>query len=308
MNTYLKYQSAGIQFMVFLAFAGGFFLINSLFSAYFFSDINAVILDKNAVITADLITKFKLAQLVSAVVSFVLPAFLFGYYSSPKSLPYLGIHKHLSGVILVSVFFLFLSIQPLVGYLGNVNAGFKFGSMQAYIEQAEALYNRVLKVFLQMHSVGDLLTNLLIMALLPAIAEELFFRGSFQKALLRLSNKPWLAILVSASVFALLHGTFLKIIPIFTLGILMGIIYHVTRNLWYTIILHFINNGFAVLAVYYADKSEWLRKMSDDNIPVPLYGAIVSLVIVIGILFFMKKESDKVFPAAITNEENDYIA
>jgi hypothetical protein len=126
--------------------------------------------------------------------------------------------------------------------------------------------------------------------------------------LLRLSNKPWLAIVVSASIFALLHGTFLKIVPIFTLGVVLGIVYHLTRNLWYTIIIHFINNAFALLAVYYGNKSALLKRMSDDNVAVPLYGAIISLIIAIGIIYFIKRESDKVFPAVITNEDNDYLA
>jgi membrane protease YdiL (CAAX protease family) len=199
-------------------------------------------------------------------------------------------------------------IQTFIWWLGVLNAQLKFGSFQKTIEELEALYSRALGVFLQMKSVSDLIINLLIMALLPAIAEELFFRGSLQKVLLRMSNKPWLAILVTSSIFALLHNTFLKIAPIFVLGLFLGIIYHVTRNLWYNIIVHFLNNALAVLSVYYADKNDFLKKISADNYSVPAYSALVSLVIGIGIIFLMKRKSDEVFPKALTNEDNDYIA
>jgi hypothetical protein len=172
----------------------------------------------------------------------------------------------------------------------------------------EAMYNRALQVFLQMKNFGDLLINLFIMALLPAIGEELFFRGSLQKALLRISHKPWLAILISSVVFALLHGTFFKILPIFTLGLILGIVYYITRNLWYTILIHFVNNAFAVLSVYYANSSETLKKIASDNISVPLYGAFISLVVGIGIIYFIKKKSDEVLPATVTGDDNDYIA
>jgi membrane protease YdiL (CAAX protease family) len=85
------------------------------------------------------------------------------------------------------------SIQPFIGWLGNLNAKINFGSMQQSLIEREALYNRALQVFLQMKTVGDLFINLLIMALLPAIAEELFFRGSLQKAMMRLSiSRGWL--------------------------------------------------------------------------------------------------------------------
>jgi hypothetical protein len=60
--------------------------------------------------------------------------------------------------------------------------------------------------------------------------------------------------------------------------------------------------------VYYADRSEILKKLSGDDFSFPLYGAFVSLIIGIGIIYFMKKKSDEVFPAAMTNEDNDYIA
>jgi hypothetical protein len=143
---------------------------------------------------------------------------------------------------------------------------------------------------------------------LCTIGEELFFRGSLQKALLRLSHKPWLAIVVSSAVFALLHGTFFKILPIFTLGLILGIVYFVTRNLWYTILIHFLNNAFAVLSVYYANRSETLKKLAGDDFSVPFYGAIISLVIGIGIIYFIKRKSDEVLPAIITNDDNDYLA
>jgi membrane protease YdiL (CAAX protease family) len=308
MNTYLKYQPPAIQFLVFLALAFGFFLLNYLVSSFFFTDITTVLLDKNAIVSDSLISKFKLAQLAGSIISFILPALLFGYYSSPAALSYVGVRKIVAPALIMASVFLLFCIQPLVGWLGEVNAHIKFGSLQKTIEEMEAIYSRALQVFLQMKTFGDLLVNLFIMALLPAVGEELFFRGALQKSILRMSQKPWLAILVSSAVFGLLHGTFFKLLPIFTLGVLLGTIYHVTRNLWYTITIHFLNNAFAVLAVYYGGRSELLKKLADDDISVPVYAALLSLVIAIGIIYFIKKQSDKVLPEIITNDDDDYSA
>ncbi|MCW3113893.1 MAG: family intrarane metalloprotease [Segetibacter sp.] len=308
MKTYLKYQPPAVQFLAFLGLAGGFLILNSAISSFFFNDISSVLLDKNAVVSPDLLGRFKLAQLAGSIISFIIPSLLFGYYSSPKSLPYIGVQKHASLILVGAAMLLLFTIQPFIGWLGEINSRIKFGSLQKSLLEMEAMYNRALQVFLQMKNFGDLLINLFIMALLPAIGEELFFRGSLQKALLRLSHKPWLAIVVSSLVFALLHGTFFKILPIFTLGLILGIVYTVTRNLWYTILIHFCNNAFAVLSVYYADRSETLKKLSNDDFSVPLYGAFVSLIIGIGIIYFIKKKSDEVLPAAITSDDNDYIA
>lgn len=308
MNTYLKYQPPAIQFLAFLALTFGFFLLNVAVSSYFFNDIGAVLVDKSAVVHQSLINKFKWSQLAGSVISFILPALLFGYYSSPKALPYVGIQKFIAPVLVIACIALLFCIQPLVGWLGEINAHIKFGSLQKYLESAEAIYNRALQVFLQMKTFGDLLVNLFIMALLPAIAEELFFRGALQKTLLRLSGKPWLAILISSLIFGLLHGTFFKLLPIFTLGLLLGTVYYVTRNLWYTITIHFLNNAFAVLSVYYAGQNNFFKKLANDDISVPLYAAIISLIVAGAIVYFIKKKSDKVFPAFINNDDNDYLA
>ncbi len=308
MNTYLKYQSPGIQFFSFLGLAAGFFILNVVLSNYFFSDLSAVLFNKNAPISVYMINEFKWAQFVSATVSFILPAVFFGYFSSPKALPYIGIQKTISAILLLLSVILLVFIQPFVGWIGNLNSKMNFGSLQKTLQDAEAVYNRALEVFLQMKTPADLLVNLFIMALLPAMGEELFFRGALQKVLLRLCKIPWLSIIVSSGIFALLHGTFFKIIPIFALGILLGTVYHVTRNLWYTIIIHFLNNALAVTAVYFSNRSVAISKFANDNFTVPFYIAIFSLLVVISIMYFIKKKSDVVLPEVVTNEDNDYLA
>jgi membrane protease YdiL (CAAX protease family) len=219
-----------------------------------------------------------------------------------------GIRKTISAILILLSIALLVFIQPFVGWIGNLNAKVNFGSMQKTLQEAEAVYTRALEVFLQMKSPADLFVNLFVMALLPAIGEELFFRGALQKVLLRLSNKAWLSILVSSGIFALLHGTFFKIIPIFALGILLGTVYYFTRNLWYTITIHFLNNALAVLAVYYSSRSVTIQKFANDNFTVPFYIALFSLLAVISIMVYIKKKSDEVLPEVVTNEDNDYLA
>jgi membrane protease YdiL (CAAX protease family) len=308
MNTYLKYQPPAVQFLAFLGLAAGCFILNIAIFSFFVRDITAVLATKNTVLPSGAIDQYKLAQLVSSIISFIIPALLFGYYSSPRSLPYIGIQKNVSFILIVVSILLLFSIQPFITWLGEINAKATFGAFQKSLIEKEALYNQQLKLFLKMNNVRDLLINLFIMALLPALGEELFFRGSLQKALVRLTNIPWVAIFISSMIFALLHGTVFKLFPIFTLGLILGIVYYVTRNLWYTIIIHFVNNALAVLTVYYANKSEVLKKLAGDELSVPLYGALVSVIIGIGIIYFLRNKSDEVFPAVLTNDDNEYIA
>ncbi len=291
MNTYLKYQNPAIQFMAFMGLASGFFLINFIISSIFFPDIALIFSDVSAKISPAVIAQFKWANVIGAIVSFFIPSLLFGYFSDEKPFTYLGIKKNISIKIVLFVLMLILSIQLVASWLGEWNSHINFGSMQQEIEKTEAIYTKAFEVMLQMNNVGDLILNIFMMALLPAIAEELFFRASLQKIILRWSNKPWLAIAASSLVFALLHGTFLKFIPILLLGVMLGFLYHITKNIVYNIFIHFMNNALAVLAIYFADKSEWIKNFSDDKVHVSIIAAIIILLISVAIIFYIKKLS-----------------
>lgn len=293
MNTYLKYQIPAIQFMAFMGLASGFFLINFVLSSFFFPDIALVLTDETAKVSPSIIAQFKWANTIGAIVSFLIPSLLFGYFSDEKPFNFLGIKKTISPKILLLFLLLIVSIQLLASWLGEWNSHFNFGTMQQQIEKTEAIYSKAFEVMLQMNHIGDLFLNILLMALLPAIAEELFFRASLQKVILRWTNKPWLAIGISSLIFALLHGTFLKFIPILLLGAMLGLLYHFTKNIGYNIFIHFMNNALAVVAVYFADKNEWVKNFSDDKVQVSIVAAIVSLIISVAIIYFIKKMSSE---------------
>lgn len=308
MNTYLKYQPAIIQFFTFLAFAAGCISLYWIISGYLFPGLSDIYSEKTVEITHQMVIQSRLAQVVSASFTFILPALLFAYFSDQRPLNYIGLRNNLSPLILAASIILLVVSQPLVSWLGQLNENLNFGSVQQSLKEAEAVYTRAMQVFLKMDKPQDLVINIFIMALLPAIAEELFFRGALQKSLLRLSHMPVMAILISSLVFALLHGTAFHVIPIFTLGILLGTVYHITQNLWYTIIIHFSNNALAVIATYYSSRNETLKKIADDSLKYPIIGMLVSLILVIGIVYFIKQKSAETLPAYVYEEKNEIEA
>jgi hypothetical protein len=89
---------------------------------------------------------------------------------------------------------------------------------------------------------------------------------------------------------------------------MLGTVYYVTRNIWYCIIIHFLNNALAVSAVYFADRSELLKKIASDDFTLPIIFSLLSLAVTVWITYYMKKKSDEVLPAYATNDDNDYIA
>ncbi len=106
---------------------------------------------------------------------------------------------------------------------------------------------------------GKLATILLFMqiAILPAIFEELFIRkGVF--GILR-GKGPIFACIVSALIFATIHMNISQFIFAFLVGILFGIVREKTGKLYPTMILHFVNNGFAVIQILFYDHMTFMQ-------------------------------------------------
>ena len=117
---------------------------------------------------------------------------------------------------------------------------------------------------------GGLLFNLLVIALIPAVGEELTFRGVLQQSLTRGLKNPHVAIFLSAAIFSFIHFQFLGFLPRMFLGILLGYMFYVSGSLWTSILMHFVNNGAAVVLYY-------LNHKGIINVDVDHFGAVDSL-------------------------------
>jgi len=135
---------------------------------------------------------------------------------------------------------------------------------------------------------GILLINLGLMALLPAFAEELSFRGTLQQIL---GNKH-LAIWLTAIVFSAIHMQFYGFIPRMLMGAMFGYIFVWTGSLWVPIVMHFTNNSLAVIAYYLLDGIEENGKNYADTFGAGTtwYIGVISLVITsLGLLIFYRR-------------------
>ena len=142
-----------------------------------------------------------------------------------------------------------------------------------------------------MNSPLDLLANLFVVALVPAVSEELFFRASLQNILERWTRSPWVAIILSSLAFAFLHLTIFKFMGILILGLALGTLFYITRNIWYNIFFHFLNNSLSLLVTYYASHSATLKKLSGDEMKVNVFIAVLSLFITILIFVSIRRRS-----------------
>ena len=116
--------------------------------------------------------------------------------------------------------------------------------------------NAIIVAFLKMETIWDLLYTLIVIAVVPAIGEELFFRGYLQKELADWIKNPKISILITALLFSAIHLDFHAFIPRFVLGILLGYLYYWSQSLLLPILAHFVNNAQAVIFSFYLFKLE----------------------------------------------------
>jgi membrane protease YdiL (CAAX protease family) len=92
--------------------------------------------------------------------------------------------------------------------------------------------------------------------LLAPVSEELVFRGAILRALLRWTSRHWVAIAISAVLFALIHANPAQMPHAFLIGLLLGWLYYRTDSIVPGIVYHWVNNSVAyVIYNLYPDPS-----------------------------------------------------
>lgn len=203
----------------------------------------------------NVINALKFMQFWQAIGLFVVPPIAWAYLVSTKKMELLGLSKTPNLIYTVIVMGLIIFGQPLINFFSELNQGLVLPSfmsgLEEWMKQSEEQGAIITKVFLKMNGVFDLTVNLLIIALLPAIGEELLFRGALQPLLLKTIKNKHVAIWLGAILFSAMHMQFYGFVPRMLLGAAFGYVYFWSGNLWLPIIGHFINNGTAVLLAYF---------------------------------------------------------
>lgn len=189
-----------------------------------------------------------------------------------------------TGVIVGITAVLFVIVQPTVWYVGYLNS---LLPVPEVMEQMQKSQYELIEGFLT--SDGVLLMALFNIALVPAICEEVMFRGYVQSAFEK-SWGVWPAILVSGLLFGLFHIQLTNLLPLATLGILLALVTWLSGSLLPAIAAHFINNGSAVLlATYYPELA--FAEMSPETAP-PIWMLLLSIVLTAVLIRMLYRQSE----------------
>ena len=181
----------------------------------------------------------KLMQLFSGVGLFITPVLLYGYLTN-SDFNFAKISRQ-NAILVIAIMIL---ITPFIGILLEWNMMIPFPK---WLMQFDANSEAIVIAFLQMDTIWDLFYTILVIAIVPAIGEELLFRGYLQQKFGNWLSSPHIAILTTALVFSVIHFHFQGIIPRFVLGVLLGYLFYWSNSLWLPILAHFVNNAQVVI-------------------------------------------------------------
>lgn len=238
----------------------------------------------------------KYFQVMQSIGLFIVPPFILAwlYHGNPNE--YLFLNKKVS---LASSFYIIVMTffaLPLINFIGEWNNQMAFpewlSGLEDWMKNAEERAAELTEAFLQVNSLGGLLFNLFMIAFLPAIGEELLFRGVIQRIFTQWTRNHHWGIWISAILFSALHIQFYGFVPRMLLGVLFGYLLIWSGSIWLPIIAHFFNNAFAVIAMYLIDNNILNPQVEEIGTnSESYYAAVLSLMLLILLIRLIQKDN-----------------
>jgi len=243
----------------------------------------------------------KYFQVVQSIGVFIVPPFILGWLFHGKIAEYLSLNKNISLASVLLVLVLSFAASPFINFIGELNANMQLpewlSGVENWMRDTEEKAAELTEAFLKVETIGGLIFNIFMIAFLPAIGEELLFRGVIQRIFTNWSRNQHWGIWISAILFSALHMQFYGFIPRVFLGVLFGYLLVWSGSIWLPIIAHFINNAVAVVAMYLIDKGLLSQEIEEiGTTSDSYYMAAVSLLLIVVFMLMIKRQNSEVNP------------
>jgi len=295
------------QILIILGMVLFFGSVFSLIGVYFISFITAID-DPMALATsidrqAEMPYVFFFLRAMEAIGGFIIPAVIFPFIVGRRWGSYYNLKSHMPLTLILLVIAIAYFVTPAVSLSGKLNQAIELpqflSGFEQWLQEKSDQVQRVYAVLLNIDSPTKFIVILFVVAVIPAIGEELVFRGAIQNIFYGWTRNAHWGIWIAAFIFSALHLQFYLFLPRFLLGALFGYMVFWSGNLWYPILAHFLNNAMAVSLAYYYNIIG--REIDLEEIgEVSLTFSLVFTLILFGLLYLFRKESLK------TKESEEY--
>ena len=225
--------------------------------------------------------------LVNHIILFILPPLVLAFtFFKKKWYKFLGWRKLSFEKLIINGLvgsFLIIVSMPLVQFVYYWN---KQLPLPEWARAIDVQTNESIKNLLVTDASWELFFNIFVIAIIPAIGEEMVFRGVVQRKLERWFGNPVYAIWVAAVVFSGFHLQIEGFFPRLLLGALLGYLFYWSKSLWIPIIVHFVNNALQIVAMHFFEKD--ISTIDLEKIDhIPIWGALLSLLLILAIGRFL---------------------
>ena len=277
----------GILIFIFLLFAGTFFFSGA-------PDINTFPeLDINK---AD-IPFLRYLLIVQGISIFIIPGIVILKLISPVKQKGFAFSSRPAATDIGLVVLLAFCLFPVTSITGQLNSEMNLpdwlSGIETWMIDREDNATNLIGLVIPSSTFGVMLLNLLMIAIIPALGEEMIFRGVFQKIGYSLFRSGHTAVWVTAFIFSAIHFQFYGFIPRLILGLVFGYLFMWSGTLWLPVISHFINNAVPVVGSYIEG---WDKINSPGDISLAGQLIRLPLPVIVGVLilfYFWKKFNER---------------
>ena len=235
----------------------------------------------------------QISQVVGTFLLFFLPAVLFAIVVHGKNPFWLGFNPYLKPAQLILAFAIIFLANVAAGPLADLSKLIvaNFPSIDVIAKKLELAYNQQVLAMSNLGSWPQYIVAIFIIAFFPAVFEEVMFRGVLQNLLVRWWKSPVAGIVVASILFSLIHGSIYLFITRILLGVVLGVLYHKSKNIWVNIIAHFLNNALAVSQLFYMNKTSGKIDLAKLDVTIPWWLALLALSAMVFLFYVFGKQS-----------------
>ena len=241
-------------------------------------------------------------QVISTFCLFFVPVFFLAVICYRKPAKFLGFNTNINYKQILLLLGILILTFPLSGALAELNKVIpipaKWATRFKLIEDARAAQEAAL---ININSFSRYIISLVVIGLLPGLFEEIGFRAGLQNIFTRWFRSPAIAIILTAIIFSLVHISYYGFLVRFALGIILGLVFYYSGNIWLGVLLHFLYNGLQVTALYMFTISG-IKPQKDIEENFPVWAGVVALGFIV-YLFIRFRETSLSQKAKIVEED-----
>jgi membrane protease YdiL (CAAX protease family) len=233
----------------------------------------------------------RMALMLQSVCALLIPALAFAYITQNSPKQYLKTEHYQNILFLLLSILLIITIQPVIDCIAYYNQQLSLpesmSALEKWIREGELSAEKTTNLLFGDKTITGLVFNLLVIALVAGLAEELFFRGCVQQIMQKIVKNKHAAVWIAAAIFSAIHFQFYGFVPRMLLGAVLGYLFVWSGNIWVPVIVHTVNNAIGVILSFIYYGSPQYEELENFNFEHNLWIVIISSILSISLLIFI---------------------